>query len=77
MLYEQTYPGLRYVTFVNGRSRAEIVKEMEDLLIKEDRSTTEVHLQDKEWQAELKRGIGDVFKIAQSRLESMTEASSS
>ncbi|KAA1106633.1 hypothetical protein PGT21_036721 [Puccinia graminis f. sp. tritici] len=77
MLYEQTYPGLRYVTFVNGRSRAEIVKEMEDLLTKEERPTTEVHLQDKEWQAELKRGIGDVFKIAQSRLKSMTEASSS
>ncbi|EFP90861.2 uncharacterized protein PGTG_17060 [Puccinia graminis f. sp. tritici CRL 75-36-700-3] len=77
ILYEQTYPGLRYVTFVNGRSRAEIVKEMEDLLTKEERPTTEVHLQDKEWQAELKRGIGDVFKIAQSRLKSMTEASSS
>lgn len=28
-LYEESYPGLRYTTFVNGRSRAEIAQEME------------------------------------------------
>jgi len=27
--YEETYPNLRYITFVNGRSRAEIVPELE------------------------------------------------
>lgn len=31
-LYEQRYPSLRYVTFVNGRSRSEIAKELENLL---------------------------------------------
>ena len=28
-LYEEAYPGLRFVTFVNGRARAEVVPEME------------------------------------------------
>ncbi|KAK4705052.1 hypothetical protein P7C70_g1159, partial [Phenoliferia sp. Uapishka_3] len=28
-LYEESFPGLRYTTFVNGRSRAEIIPEME------------------------------------------------
>lgn len=28
-LYEDAFPGLRYITFVNGRSRAEIVPELE------------------------------------------------
>ncbi|KAI5959489.1 uncharacterized protein KGF55_005317 [Candida pseudojiufengensis] len=28
--YESTFPGLRYVVFVNGRSRDEIIKNMED-----------------------------------------------
>ncbi|KAL8284172.1 hypothetical protein RQP46_004921 [Phenoliferia psychrophenolica] len=31
-LYEESYPTLRYTTFVNGRSRAEIAQEMETLL---------------------------------------------
>lgn len=31
-LYCTVYPGLRYVTFVNGRSRAAIVPEMEGVL---------------------------------------------
>ncbi|KAH0836597.1 OHCU decarboxylase-domain-containing protein [Lanmaoa asiatica] len=30
--YEHVYPRLRYITFVNGRSRAVIAKEMEDKL---------------------------------------------
>lgn len=28
-LYEEAFPGLRYITFVNGRSRAEIIPELE------------------------------------------------
>jgi len=28
-LYEESFPGLRYITFVNGRSRAEIIPEIE------------------------------------------------
>jgi 2-oxo-4-hydroxy-4-carboxy--5-ureidoimidazoline (OHCU) decarboxylase len=27
--YEETFPNLRFITFVNGRSRAEIVPELE------------------------------------------------
>ena len=75
MLYEKAYTGLRYVTFVNGRSRGEIVEEMEALLYKEEATLiTGFHQQNHQWQAELKRGIADVFKIAQSRLKSMTQA---
>jgi 2-oxo-4-hydroxy-4-carboxy--5-ureidoimidazoline (OHCU) decarboxylase len=75
MMYEKVYTGLRYVTFVNGRSRGEIVEEMEALLFKQDaRLTTEFHQQDHQWKAELKRGIADVFKIAHSRLSSITPA---
>ena len=32
VLYGTIYPGLRYVTFVNGRSRAAIIPEMEGVL---------------------------------------------
>ncbi|PLW11142.1 hypothetical protein PCANC_12955 [Puccinia coronata f. sp. avenae] len=75
MMYEKVYTGLRYVTFVNGRSRGEIVEEMEALLFKQDATlTTEFHQQDHQWKAELKRGIADVFKIAHSRLSSITPA---
>lgn len=28
-LYEEAYPGLRFVTFVNGRPRADIIPEMQ------------------------------------------------
>ncbi|KAM0756296.1 putative OHCU decarboxylase protein [Meredithblackwellia eburnea MCA 4105] len=31
-VYEECYPGLIYTTFVNGRSRAEIIPEMEGIL---------------------------------------------
>lgn len=32
-LYEEMYPGLRYTTFVNGRSRAAIASELEVRLL--------------------------------------------
>lgn len=32
-LYEQAFPGLRYITFVNGRTRAEIIPELEVRLL--------------------------------------------
>ena len=32
-LYEASYPGLRFITFVNGRSRAEIIPEFEVSLL--------------------------------------------
>lgn len=75
-LYEKRYPQLRYVTFVNGRSRAEIADELAEQL------GDVLHLQDKgkvaeipagsaEWTQELDRGIRDVFEIAKARLKSM------
>jgi 2-oxo-4-hydroxy-4-carboxy--5-ureidoimidazoline (OHCU) decarboxylase len=79
--YEAEYPGLRYITFANGRSRAEIAEEMEDVLdIEHSRSPDEPPLAmftskargrtDEKWLSELKRAVEDVGKIAESRLES-------
>ncbi len=73
--YEQAYPSLRYITFVNGRTRAEIVPEMEKLLGLmrgiED-STPEsivVHqIGSQEWEAELDRAVHDIILIAKARL---------
>lgn len=76
-MYEKSYPGLRYVTFVNGRSRADIVREMENLLVKTAIAPpTQAHDHDEEWRAELERGICHIFKIAQSRLRSILQCSS-
>jgi 2-oxo-4-hydroxy-4-carboxy--5-ureidoimidazoline (OHCU) decarboxylase len=75
--YEQRYPGLRYITFVNGRSRAAIVEEMEVVLnVKHSLSSDEppvesfepVEVEGREWSAELDRAIEDVRKIALSRV---------
>lgn len=75
--YEKKYPGLRYITFVNGRSRAAIVEEMEDKLGFEHslsptypsvESLDAVNVEGEDWMAELERAIVDVAKIAKSRL---------
>ncbi|KAJ8516617.1 hypothetical protein ONZ45_g6081 [Pleurotus djamor] len=77
MCYERVYPGLRYITFVNGRSRAEIVEEMEGKLgidhtsCPEVENLEQVEIEGTEWSAELERAIGDVAKIAKSRLQSL------
>jgi len=80
-LYERRYPGLRYITFVNGRSRAEIKDEMESKL--GDYVTVmagpgggfdevaAVKVGGCEWLAELDRAIGDVAKIAKGRLNAL------
>jgi len=77
-LYEVKYPGLRYITFVNGRTRAEIVKEMEDMLkFQHSLSADEpdvgeiipVELKSKEWKDELCRAVVEVGMIATSRLK--------
>ncbi|KAG0150448.1 hypothetical protein CROQUDRAFT_652376 [Cronartium quercuum f. sp. fusiforme G11] len=70
-VYETVYPGLRYVTFVNGRGRAEIAREMQVKLHGEDshfQGTPTIHNRDQDWFEELSRGIDDVFKIAEDRL---------
>ncbi|KAL0953546.1 hypothetical protein HGRIS_004768 [Hohenbuehelia grisea] len=78
--YEQRYPGLRYITFVNGRSRAAIALEMEEVLaIEHSLSPTEppvssfepVEVEGDTWVAELTRAVVDVGRIAKSRLKSL------
>lgn len=78
--YEHCYPGLRYITFVNGRSRATIMEEMEDKLgLPRSMSSTEPPLarlkvipkNDGRWKAELERAVEDVVKIAESRVRGM------
>ncbi|KAJ7065188.1 Oxo-4-hydroxy-4-carboxy-5-ureidoimidazoline decarboxylase [Mycena amicta] len=74
--YEHVYPGLRYVTFVNGRTRPAIALEIEDVLciphsLSPDTpplhtlSTTEAGSQ--VWLSELDRAVQDVGRIAKSR----------
>ncbi|KAG9312921.1 Oxo-4-hydroxy-4-carboxy-5-ureidoimidazoline decarboxylase [Chiua virens] len=75
--YEQAYPGLRYITFVNGRSRAVIAEEMEDKLgiahsLSPDQplvhSFTPIDKSSHIWCQELDRAVEDVGQIAHSRL---------
>lgn len=75
--YERRYPGLRYITFVNGRTRAVIAEEMEDILgVGHSLEHNELSLDDiepvevegMEWKAELDRAVIDVGRIAKSRL---------
>ncbi|KAF9453577.1 hypothetical protein P691DRAFT_694577 [Macrolepiota fuliginosa MF-IS2] len=80
--YEAQYPGLRYITFVNGRSRAAIAEEMEDKLetgrsLSPDEPPLDVFTSnaysqgDEKWLSELKRAVEDVGKIAKSRLRAL------
>ncbi|GJN91712.1 hypothetical protein Rhopal_004735-T1 [Rhodotorula paludigena] len=86
-LYEDAFPGLRFITFVNGRSRAEIVPEIESLLDLSipppSPSTPEPRLSDLRaklrvspagsaaWRAELHRGIDAMWAIAKDRAGKM------
>ncbi|KAI8996545.1 OHCU decarboxylase-domain-containing protein [Trametes punicea] len=78
--YEHRYPGLVYITFVNGRSRAEIKDEMEDVLgLEHSLSADEPPVTSRgaaevggsEWKKELERAVIDVGKIAKSRLKTL------
>ncbi|KAI5894994.1 uncharacterized protein SCHCODRAFT_02618296 [Schizophyllum commune H4-8] len=78
--YERRYPGLIYITFVNGRSRAEIAREMEDKLGLEHSLAADqpplsgiepVEVEGEEWLREVTRAVGDVGKIAKSRLRAL------
>jgi 2-oxo-4-hydroxy-4-carboxy--5-ureidoimidazoline (OHCU) decarboxylase len=71
--YERRYPGLRYITFVDGRSRKMIMEEMEEKLGIGDGwekgDSKEVHPSgSKEWVSEVRRALKDIGKIAKSRL---------
>ncbi|KAL4245545.1 Oxo-4-hydroxy-4-carboxy-5-ureidoimidazoline decarboxylase superfamily protein [Abortiporus biennis] len=76
--YEYRYSRLIYITFVNGRTRAQIMEEMEEVLglerslspdIPALESIGKVEVGSNEWKGELERAIGDVVRIAQSRLK--------
>ncbi|KAL1696571.1 Oxo-4-hydroxy-4-carboxy-5-ureidoimidazoline decarboxylase [Schizophyllum commune] len=78
--YERRYPGLIYIIFVNGRSRAEIAREMEDKLGLEHSLAADqpplsrlepVEVEGEEWLREVTRAVGDVGKIAKSRLRAL------
>lgn len=78
--YETMYPGLRYITFVNGRSRAEILEEMENAMGLEHSLSpaspvlgdlVAVDVTSEAWRSELTRAIRDVGRIAQSRLKAL------
>lgn len=78
--YERRYPGLRYITFVNGRSRTTIKDEMEGVLgfarsVSADQPPLEsvgsIEVSGAAWKDELDRAVVDVGRIAKSRLESL------
>jgi len=71
--YERRYPGLRYITFVNGRSRKMIMVEMEEKLgISDDwekGDSKEIYRVGSEgWVSEVSRALHDIGRIAKSRL---------
>ncbi|KZP26595.1 hypothetical protein FIBSPDRAFT_781757 [Athelia psychrophila] len=78
--YERTYPGLRYITFVNGRSRAVIAEEMEDVLgfthslEKSEPPLSACKVVDvggPTWTGEVNRAVTDVGRITKSRLDKL------
>lgn len=82
LLYERRYPGLVYITFVNGRSRTEIKEEMERRLVEEgvlsstdeggDEALRNVENVDSDkWTEEALRAVDDIAKIAKSRLSKL------
>ncbi|KAI9429360.1 Oxo-4-hydroxy-4-carboxy-5-ureidoimidazoline decarboxylase, partial [Lactarius indigo] len=66
--YERRYPGLRYITFVNGRSRKMIMLEMEEKLGIVDDSWVKG---DSKEVYEARRALQDVGNIAKSRLTAL------
>ena len=81
--YEHRYPGLRYITFVNGRTRAAVKDEMEDALglersLSPDEPPVEtvgsIEVGSEEWTTELERAVEDLGRIAESRLKALRAA---
>ncbi|KAK7056293.1 hypothetical protein VNI00_002846 [Paramarasmius palmivorus] len=78
--YEKRYPGLRYIIFVNGRSRAAVAEIMEDQLglphsLSSDQPAVSeivsVPTGEVDWTEELQRAVIDVGLIAKSRLKTL------
>ncbi|KAJ7493405.1 Oxo-4-hydroxy-4-carboxy-5-ureidoimidazoline decarboxylase [Mycena galericulata] len=79
--YEWRYPGLRYITFVNGRTRSAVATEMEDILglphsLSPDQPPVEEIVQtdpgSEVWKRELDRAVVDVGHIAKGRLNTIS-----
>lgn len=68
-LYEQRFPGLRYITFVAGRSRAEVAKDLEAFL--KDHDGDVYPPESSHWKAELERALADIWAIARHRVKNM------
>ncbi|TIA96259.1 hypothetical protein E3P94_02416 [Wallemia ichthyophaga] len=64
--YENKFPKLRFITFVNGRTRAEIVPEIEHLLALTN-GTQEFGTE--RWNTELQRDLDAIWLIAKARTE--------
>jgi 2-oxo-4-hydroxy-4-carboxy--5-ureidoimidazoline (OHCU) decarboxylase len=76
-IYEERYPGLRYITFVNGRSRQDIRDEMEEKLAEvasPGKKVAPLDVGGEEWHAELERAIIDIELIAKSKLRALGAA---
>ncbi|EST09618.1 Oxo-4-hydroxy-4-carboxy-5-ureidoimidazoline decarboxylase [Kalmanozyma brasiliensis GHG001] len=85
-IYEAKYPGLRFVTYVAGRSRAAVADEIESLLgdkvaaLKDakDLAKSEVRAHDTdEWQSELDRASDALWEIAVDRAGKLTAEAAS
>jgi 2-oxo-4-hydroxy-4-carboxy--5-ureidoimidazoline (OHCU) decarboxylase len=85
-LYETRFPRLKYVTFVAGRSKAQVAADLEAFLMPQPAEgekdsegagppPTTTHSEGSpEWTRELERGLADVFKIAKARLRALNIA---
>jgi 2-oxo-4-hydroxy-4-carboxy--5-ureidoimidazoline (OHCU) decarboxylase len=75
--YERRYPGLRYITFVNGRSRKMIMLEMVEKLGMggddegDDEKEIVYRVGSDEWISEVRRALRDIGDIAKSRLAAL------
>jgi len=82
-VYEGRYEGLRYITFVNGRTRTAVMEEMESALgvervqgpgWKEGSLVVvgeKVEMGGEEWLKELERAVGEVILIAKDRVRKL------
>jgi len=81
-VYEERYEGLRYITFVNGRTRREVMEEMESALGVEKAqgpewkdgkgaSSAGLKVGAEEWSRELERAVGEVILIAKDRVRKL------
>lgn len=67
--YERRFPGLTYITFVNGRSREEIALEIQERMKGLEKDVAEEN--SAAWVKEVDRAVTDVGLIAKSRLRGL------